>query len=273
MKWVCHNGTLVPALQPLFTAQNRSFRYGDGIFETIKVVQNRMLLSQLHFERLFTSLHLLGIQPGMGFTKEFLVAAVLNLCNENGCSALARVRLAVYRNEQNRADYVIEAIPLDAEVLQWHTNGWRLELYPQVRKSCDALANIKSANYLPYVLAGMYAQEKGADEALVLNAFNHIADGSKTNLFLIKEGELFTPALNQGCVNGVMRRWIIDNLKKNGFSVHQGEVKEEQLKTADEVFCTNAIQGIRWVQSFGAKQYSSSQTRRIYELLAGNILS
>jgi branched-chain amino acid aminotransferase len=272
MKWVCHNGSMVPAHEPLFTAQNRSFRYGDGIFETIKVIQMRIQLSHLHFDRLFTSLHLLQLQPGMGFTKEKLEAFILQLCNLNDCTELARVRLAVYRSENNQADYVIEAFTLEPEVIQWNEKGWHLELYPLVRKSCDAFANIKSANFLPYVLAGMYAHEKEADEALVLNAFNHIADGGKTNLFIIQEGEIYTPALNQGCVNGVMRRFLIDELKKNGYVVHQTVVKEEQLRAADEVFCTNAIQGIRWVQSFGSKQYGCNQTRQIYEQVAATNL-
>lgn len=263
---------MVSAHQPLFTAQNRSFRYGDGVFETIKVFQNRILLSSLHFERLFTSLHLLHLQPGIGFTKERLEGDILQLCLRNGCAGLARVRLAVYRSEHNQADYVIEAVPLDEAAMQWNNEGWKLELYPPARKSCDAFANIKSANFLPYVLAGLYAQDKGADEALVLNALNHIADGSKTNLFLIQEGEVYTPALHQGCVSGVMRRFVIDCLKKNGYAVHQTKIAEEKLLAADEVFCTNAIQGIRWVQSFGDRQYGYTQTRQIYELIASTIL-
>jgi branched-chain amino acid aminotransferase len=272
MKWVCHNGTTIPAQLPLFTAQNRSFRYGDGVFETIKVFQNRILLPHLHFDRLFTSLHLLQMQPGMGFTKELLEAQVLQLCTLNDCAHLARVRLAVYRSEHNQADYIIEAVPLGEEAMQWNEKGWQLELYPLARKSCDAFANIKSANFLPYVLAGMYAHEKGADEALVLNAFNHIADGSKTNLFLIQDGDIYTPALHQGCINGVMRKFVIDTLKENGYVVHQAEIDEERLLAADEVFCTNAIQGIRWVQNFGDKLYTCDQTRQIYNLIASTIL-
>jgi branched-chain amino acid aminotransferase len=272
MKWVCHNGTIVPAQQPLFTAQNRNFRYGDGVFETIKVVQNRILLSHLHFDRLFTSLHLLHIQPGMGFTKELLEAHILQLCKKNKCAELARVRLAIYRSDQNQADYLIETSLLEEEVMQWNAKGWRLNLYPVARKSCDAFANIKSANFLPYVLASIYARENGTDEALVLNAFNHIADGSKTNLFLIQDREIYTPALNQGCVNGVMRRFVIDILKNNGYIVHQAAITEEKLLTADEIFCTNAIQGIRWVQSFGEREYACNQTRKIYELVASAIL-
>lgn len=267
MKFVCHNGEMVPAGQPLFDAENRSFRYGDGVFETARVVDGRMLLAPLHFERLFTSLQLMKIRPGPQFTPRLLEENILRLCRENICSQRARVRLAVYRQQAGDAGYVIEAFPLAEDALQWNERGWSLVLYGLARKSCDAFANLKSANYLPYVLAGAYAAEKGADEALVLNCNNHIADGSKTNLFLIKDGAVYTPALSQGCVAGVMRTHLIDTLKNSGFIVHQTEVKEQMLLAADEVFCTNAVQGIRWVQRFGEKDYSNTLTQQIFQLV------
>ena len=138
-------------------------------------------------------------------------------------------------------------------------------MYPAARKSCDAFANLKSANYLPYVLAQLYANEKGADEALVLNSFTNIADGSKTNLFLVKGSALYTPALHQGCVSGVMRQHLINYLKSEGYELHQTEINHEDLLQADEVFCTNAIQGIRWVQSYGDKTYSSTFTQHLFQ--------
>ena len=272
MKWVCHNGKIVPADSPLFGAGKRGFRYGDGVFETAKVVDGRLLLAPLHFNRLFTSLHLLQIRPGGQFTPEIIEAQILNLCRQNGCAALARVRLAVYREEKGDGGYVIEAAPLAADAQQWNKEGWNLVVSPLARKSCDALAYLNSANFLPYVLAAAYAAEKSADEALVLNVANNVADGSKTNLFLVKDQIIYTPALNQGCVSGVMRTFIIESLKKEGYVVHQTEVDEPLLLQADEVFCTNAIQGIRWVRSFDSREYRHSFTQAVYRQLFANNL-
>lgn len=267
MKWVCHNGEFLPADTLLFGVGKRGFRYGDGVFETAKVYGGNMLLSALHFNRLFTSLQLLGIRPGPQFTPQILEERLLQLCHMNGCAALARVRLAVYRTDDGEAGYVIEALALGADAMHLNKEGWRLIVYPHARKSCDAFANLKSAAYLPYVMAGAYAAEQGADEALVLNGNNNIADGSKTNLFMIKGGAIYTPALTEGCVSGVMRLHVIDRLKQKGYAVHQTEVSGEDVTSADEIFCTNAVQGIRWVRHFGGKEYRNRLTQQIYHQL------
>lgn len=267
MKFVCHNGEMLPAETPLFGAGNRGFRYGDGVFETIKVFEGRLLLAPLHFARLFTALQLLQIQPGPNFTSSILEENILQLCAKNSCAALARVRLAVYRMQDGTAGYVIEAIPLGADAMQWNKEGWKLVMYPHARKSCDALANLKSANYLAYVLAGTYATEKDAHEALVLNSHSHIADGSKTNLFILKKETLYTPALNQGCVAGVMRTHVLQSLEKAGYKIHQTVLSVEDIASADEIFCTNAIQGIRWVQNFEGAEKGNTITQQLYKQL------
>ena len=265
MKAICHNGETVPAGAPLFDAGNRGFRYGDGVFETARVVDGVLRLAPLHFNRLFTALQLLQIRPGPQFTPHLLQKNILHLCRQNKCSHRARVRLAVYRQPGGDAGYVIETFPLGEDALVLNEKGWQLVVYPLARKSCDAFANLKSANYLPYVLAGAYAAEKGADEALVLNSYNLIADGSKTNLFLLKDGAWYTPALDQGCVAGVMRTHLLQVLKQKGFAVHQTAVTEEMLATADEVCCTNAVQGIRWVQRFGNREYSNTCIQQVFK--------
>jgi branched-chain amino acid aminotransferase len=269
MKFVCFNGEIIPADQPLFTAQNRGFRYGDGVFETIKVHKANIALASLHFERLFLSLQLLKIQRP--FEGVQLTEMILELCQKNECTALARVRLAVCRKDENKAEYVIEAFPLLEEVNRWNETGFKIDVYPYARKSKDALANLKSANFLPYVLAGLHAQENGFDDCLILNCDNKIADASKANIFLIKNSEVFTPALHQGCINGVMRKFLIDELKKHRLQVHQREISETDLIEADELFLTNAIYGIRWIRTFKQKEYLSGLTNSIYHQLVSTI--
>jgi branched-chain amino acid aminotransferase len=267
MAFVCFNGKIVAADQPLFSSQNRSFKYGDGVFETIKVYKGKVLLSNLHFERLFTSLQLLMIKHEL--TDIYLGKTIIELCQKNDCSNLARVRLAVYREENGNAGFVIEAIPLMRDANSWNEKGLTIDLYPYARKSKDAFANLKTANFLPYVLAALFAKENGLDDSIVLNSDNHICDSSKANIFLVKNGEIFTPALHQGCVNGVMRRFLIDELKKLKYKIYQQEITEDDLLNADEVFLTNAIIGMCWVGSFRKKNYVNSISSIIY----GQLLS
>src|SRR5215217_1346154 len=240
MQWVCLNGSFFQVKQPLLQASNRGFKYGDGLFETARFYQGRLLLAHYHFERLFSGLQLLHIIPQ--FTSTQLLDLIAQLCEKNNCSAFARVRVAVYREEDNIGSFVIEATALELQKLHWNEEGWCLNVYPFARKSCDVFANLKSANYLPYVMAGQYAKEQGVDESLILNMYNHICDGSKTNVFYMNGTDVYTPALSEGCVAGVMRRAVIDFLKSSGYTVHQKGITEAELLEADHVFVTNAIE-------------------------------
>lgn len=261
MECVCYNGDFVSAEKPLFASQHKALKYGDGLFETIKVFGGKILLASLHFERLFLSLELLQINANH-FDKREIEKNILLLCGKNNCLDCARVRLTIFRSDT--AEYLIEASSLSLTENELNREGWKIGIFPFVRKSNDSYANIKSVNHQQYILAHLFATEKGWDEAIVLNASNKIADGSKTNIFLVKAGEVFTPALHQGCVNGVMRRFVIDELKQKNFSVHQTELTEDDLLEADEVFCTNAIRGIRWVKQFKEKEYASILASRFF---------
>ncbi len=222
MSFVCFNGKFFSSAEPLFNAGNRGFRYGDGLFETMKVYRGKILLESFHFERLLLGLKMLQIKNCSNAV--YLASLVSELCTKNKCIDLARVRLAVFRNEQGNAEFVIEAFPLLPDVNQWDEKGLTIDIYPFARKSPDAFSSLKTANFLPYVLAEIFAKERGLDDAVVLNAFNLLCDASKANIFLVRHKEIFTPALYQGCVSGVMRRFLLDELKLNGYRVHQGEV-------------------------------------------------
>jgi branched-chain amino acid aminotransferase len=264
---VCFNGSFYPAGTPLLASQNRGFKWGDGLFETMKVHKGQILLSNLHFERLYSGMKLLGIECKQGFTRE-VAHNILLLTRQNRCDAFSRVRLAVYREEDNGAGYVIEAIPLPEEANRWYAPGLSIDVYPYARKSMDAFANIKSASFLPYVLAAKFAKDCGTDDSLILNANNMVCDSSKANLFLVKGSEIFTPALHQGCVSGVMRRTVIDVLKKTNQRIHEDEISEQQLADADEVFLTNAIQIVRWVRRYKQKEYTCAVTHKIFEAVS-----
>ena len=263
MDCVCFNEKFLSASEALFTGQNRGFRYGDGVFETMKVYQSKILLEQFHFDRLFLSLKMLQIKHS--FVASNLSEHILELCDKNNCSDLARVRLAVFRNGENKTEFVIEAVSLSKEAIQWNKKGLTIDIYPYARKSADAFSNLKTANFLPYILAEIFAKEKGLDDAIVLNAFNNLADSSKANIFLIKQNEIFTPALHQGCIGGVMRRLLLDELRKNSYRVHQQEITEQEVLDADEVFLTNSIFDLRWVEEFKDKVYTSEQSFSIYQ--------
>lgn len=265
MQLICFNGTMLKKSEPVLPVTNRSFKYGDGVFETMKLEKGRLPLAPYHFDRLFASLELLQIP--FQFSAAELTERIDALCAANGHTDRARVRLAVYRSERGEAEYCIETGELAEEKTLWNERGWVVDIYPYARKGQDVFANLKTANYLPYVMADRYAAEKCLDEALVLNSHGHLCDASKANLFLIMKDSILTPALHQGCVNGVMRRHVIEEAKKKGYTIKQAEVTLEDLEGASEVFLTNALQDIKWVQRFRDKEYGYEQARRLYDFL------
>lgn len=266
MGFICFNGQLLPAGQPVIAAANPGFRYGEGLFETMKMLHGNILLFSLHCQRLQQGMSLLGMNPLPA--DNYAIADQLKLlAQKNGCMELARIRWTVYRQEDGTAGYVLEAFALESETFRWQELGWRLGLYAENTKATGPLANLKSANYLVYRLATAAAAQQGTDECIVLNAHGHVCDGSRTNIFILKEGLLQTPPLTSGCVAGVMRRHVLHFCSANNIPFAEKDLLPDDLLAADEVFLTNAIQGIRWVSHFEGREYGNDFTKGLYEQL------
>jgi branched-chain amino acid aminotransferase len=262
------NGAILRSDAAILTADNRSFRYGDGLFETIRVKNGQICLESYHFDRLMAGIRLIQLTTPPFFTPAYLTKQILSLCEKNGHSQLARIRLVVFRSaggfgvkvatEEPDAHFVIQSWPLASGINAFDTNGLVIDLFPSGRKACDPFANLKSNNYLLYVMAALYARDHHLDDCLVLNSHGRIADSSIANLFYCsKDGEIFTPPLSEGCVGGVMRRFLLDFLPKAGFTVREKETTVEDLEDAEAVFLSNALRGIQWVRSFRRAVYDA----------------
>jgi branched-subunit amino acid aminotransferase/4-amino-4-deoxychorismate lyase len=262
MKLYC-NQRLYDADMPLFTADNRSFRYGEGLFETIRVKDGLPFFWPLHLKRLHRGIGILGMDK-QSLDDALLLNQLQHLCSINQCANAARVRISVYPERANGTAYIIEAAPLPASGYQLNTKGWLIDLFADVQISIDKLANLKKSSYLPYALAYRHAEQHNLDESLVRNALGNICEGSRTNIFVVKGGALFTPALTQGCVAGVMRHHILEYCSNNGFTCHEVAMPETFLQEADEIFLTNAIQGIRWVSGWGQKAYDNGFVQALF---------
>ncbi len=266
MRFVSYNGNLINEFTPIFTATNRSFKYGDGIFETLRVSNHNILLWDYHYERLAKGLHLLQI-PFPSNLKHTIQISIEDICTRNNCSGSARVRVSCFREEGEAPGVLIEANALTSVSYEWNERGWTFDLYSGAIKNSDGLANLKSANHLPYVMADRYAREYQFDECLLMNHKRTIADGSRTNVFVIKEGVVYTPPLSSGCVEGVMRRFVLEGLVKLDWQIAQSEIDLDFLIAAEEVFFTNAIIGVQWAVSFRGKRYAWQQTRQLFQQL------
>lgn len=270
MATICFNGKFTDADKAVLPASNRSYRYGDGLFETMKVKDGVIQLAASHMERLFDGMSILKMDVPALVTKDKLMDIILELCKQNRCEALARVRLSVSRgngglyDEDRKLQYLVECWPLNQSLNEVNENGLVIDIFPDAAKSTDRFSNLKSANFLVYSMAAVYAKENKLNDCLVLNANGKIADSTIANLFLVKGDTIFTPALSEGCVNGVMRKYLLESLAASNYQVEETIVSAEDLLAADEVFLSNAINGIRWVQRFRDKIYSHMKTMEIY---------
>ena len=270
--WINYNGNFLLSGAPFLDTGSRAFRYGDGLFETLLVENSQLLLGSYHFDRLFSGMGFLRFSIPSGFTPERLTREILELCNRNGNPTLSRVRLVVFRNEGGIFDladsdphYVIESWPLPQRDPQ--LQGLVIDIFPLGRKACDPLANLKSNNYLLYLLAARHAGEYGLDDCLVLNSRDTLADTAIANLFYFQGGRCYTPPLTDGGVAGVMRRHLLATMPGAGFPVEEKPVTIQDLLTADEVFLTNAIRGIRWVAAFREARYTNTLTMALHQKL------
>jgi branched-chain amino acid aminotransferase len=270
MNSICFNGKIIPADEPVLLASNRGYRYGDGLFETMKVAKGKILLSDHHFERLFAGLALLQFEIPRLFLRQKTEDEIVSLCKKNNCEGLARVRLSVFRgngglyDEDKGLQYLIECWPLTESVSKLNENGLVIDVFPGAENSCDKFSNLKSANFLPYSMAALYAKEKKLNDSLVLNTTGGIADSTIANLFIIKNAIVITPGLEEGCVNGVMRQYLLKKLQAADYAVQEATLSVNDIIAADEVFLTNAIHGIRWVRQFRDISYSNVKTVEIY---------
>jgi branched-chain amino acid aminotransferase len=269
--WLNLNGTFIEEKTPAIRVDNRSFRYGDGLFETMKVILGSIRLRDLHFTRLFHGMETLQIILQGFITDDIFEEEIKKTIRKNQIAGAARVRLTVYRGDgglydfnTTSAGYVIQAWPISSSSLDMNVSGVKLGVYEGGKKSMDGLANIKSNNYLLYAMGAVHAKRYNLTDCLILNTDNRICDSTISNVFWVKDGTIFTPPLSEGCVAGVMRAHLIDTLPTQGFTVNEKTAEPDDLVNADEIFLTNAISGLRWVSDFKGKKYGNTMATKIF---------
>lgn len=272
--YIDHNGALVSADEPVLTSNNRSFRYGDALFETIRITNNVPQFLKEHLQRLLTGMNVFKMEPVSFLNETFLENAILELVQKNNIGSDGRVRLSVYRNDggfyapgNNNVSYILEVSSMEEKNYVLNTKGYTVDLYTDLKKSPNVLASIKSANSAIYVMAGIYKNQHQLDECLLLNDKNHIIEAISSNLFAVKNGVLYTPPVADGCVEGVMRKKIIQIAQANRIAVYEISFMQNVLLGADELFLTNSIHGIRWIVAYKQKRYFNNTSKKLIDKL------
>ncbi len=266
------NGTITPAHEPVFTASNRSFRYGDGLFETIRYYNGRVLWLEEHHSRLSLSMHLLDMELPAHLTPLFMLREIRKVCEANGCTN-ARVRFSVYREGEGNyapagveAGFVVTCNAMQEPPYSAH-EGLRLGTYTDHVKPFNRLAGLKTASALLYVLAGHWAAQQGYDEALILNDQGRVAEAISSNVLLVKDNEILTPAYTEACLSGIMKEVVMVEANKMDIDSRTAHITLDDLRTADEIWLTNTIRGIQWVSGWEGITYTGKLGMSIQQKL------
>jgi branched-subunit amino acid aminotransferase/4-amino-4-deoxychorismate lyase len=270
MEYILHNDEFVPADQPILTAHNRGFRYGDGLFESMRMCNGKLRFAEQHADRLKAGMKALKIEGGNLLDEYFLRQKTAELCKKNKFRENVRFRLSIYRAgdglytpANNKSGYVLEASALTENNYELNKKGLIVDVYDELTKQINKLANYKTSNSLLYVMAGLYKKQHRLDEAFILNQNGFLCESISSNVFVVYNQQIYTPALSEGCIAGVMRGVVMNIAKMNNISMVEAQINPEVLKEADEVFVTNAVGGIRWVMGYGRKRYFNEVAKEL----------
>lgn len=268
------NGEIKDADAPLFTGHNRLFRYGDGLFESMRMMNGKLSFSRKHMQRLLTGVQLLQLRLPDNFVSNSLDSWSQKLWELNGNPPGARLRLSVFRNdggyyapESNDASWHLEMWPMQHDQYMINEKGISIELYQDIRKPINKLSTLKTSNAELYVLASLHATAMNVDDAVLINQNGNVIEATGSNLFAVKNGVLYTSPLAEGCVAGVMRAMIMEIAQENRIAVYEVPLPLSILLNSDEIFLTNAVKGITWVGAYRSKRYFSQTARKLNELL------
>jgi branched-chain amino acid aminotransferase len=258
---------------------NRSFLYGDGLFETLRIQAGNVFNATAHCRRLKLGFQTLQFSSDTSFITPAWLEQIItsSLCSQQEHQ---RVRITFFRAEgglytpsQQAFGYTVNTQKLQG-YFSWQTEGLMIGISKRVKLHYDQLSSLKTCSALPYVLAGIEKKERNLDAILLENTKNQIAEGQASNLFAFFGKTLVTPPLSSGCVQGTMRSFLLEEAPKVGFKSLQKELNQSDLEKADEIFLSNAIQGIRWVSKLNPynKRYKSEQSYQLFKKIFGKVL-
>ena len=266
-----YNGSLLTSENIKITPENRGFKYGDAIFETVKVLNKKVVFWEDHYFRLMASMRMLRMKIPMSFTLEFLEQEILKTVDAQPKGNSFRVRLSVFRKDggfytpkTNKVDYLIEV----KESNHQPKSTYIIDLYKDFYNYSGLLSTLKTTNRMLNTVASIYAEENDFDNCILLNERKGIVEVTNGNIFIVKDTIIKTPALSEGCIKGIIRQKVIEIIEKNpNFKIEETTISPFEIQKADEVFITNAIIGIQSVTNYRKKTFKTE----IGEKLANNL--
>lgn len=261
------NGSLLPDEEFSPGLKNRAFKYGDSIFDTLKYENGLIYFIEDHYFRLMSSMRMLRMKIPLDFTLEYYEAQIRKTLGDSPEPKSARVRVSVYRAdggyyapETNESNFLIEAAPIKGP----KEENYEIELFKDFPVASGLLSTIKTNNRIINVLASIYATENAYQNCILINEKKEVVEAINSNIFLVRGNEVITPPLDSGCINGIVRKKLLEGLNtREDLKVLELSVSPFDLLKADEIFLTNSISEIQAVDQYRKKRYSKEKTTEI----------
>ena len=255
-------------------SNNRGFLYGDAVFETLKIVNNKILFCEDHYFRLMSSMRIIRLDIPETYTPEFLKDNIIKIHQKKSSNGNSRVRITVfryssgkYRPESNTSSFIISSEEVRESNYVLNNGDYKVDLFKDFYLDNQLISSIKSNNKIINVVASIYSNENGLENCILLNKNKMVVEFINSNIFTVNQGKIYTPKLSSGCLNGVMRKNLINILRLNSFEVFEEDISTFDLTKSDEIFGTNIIQGLFSVTNYRNKYYSNSISLKILNLL------
>ena len=261
------NGELQAPENLKLSSENRAFKYGDAIFETVKVMHKKVIFWEDHYFRLMASMRMLRMKIPLTFTLEFLEKEILKTVSVHETADSFRIRLNVFRKDgglytpkSNNIDFIIEVNVNSYQMKETYS----LDVYKDFYNYSGLLSTIKTNNRMLNTLASIFADENDLDNCILLNEKKGVVEVTNGNIFVVKGNVIKTPALTEGCIKGIARNKVIEIVSKNKeFTLEEVSISPFEIQKADEVFITNAIIGVQPVTSYKKKTFTTGIGKKI----------
>ena len=272
--YVNNNGVLLLNDAPTIHAGNRGHLYGDGVFESIRILSGKPINIENHIDRLLKGANVLKMETPANYGVNFFQEKILELIEKSGIKQGGRCRLSIdratggaYLPDSNDCTFYIEVYPYLMNFFELNAKGLELDIYRDIKLHKNFLSNYKTKTGLPYVMASIAAKEQGLDDLFLTNEKGNIIESGSCNVFIVSNGVLYTSGLDDGCIAGTMRMQVINLAIKHNIKIYECSILPQNLLSADEIIFTNAIRGINWVAGYRTKRYQNNMSRRLVVLL------
>ena len=268
--YINNNGVILPDSSPTIMPKNRAYLYGDGVFESIRVMNGQPINVENHVSRLLKGAEVLGIKTPTFYNGDFFEERINELLEKSAISKGGKCRLSIdrevggtYLPDSNESNFYIEVEAYNSNYFELNAKGLEVDIYSDIKLHKNFLSNYKTKSCLGYVMAALSAKEKNLDDLFLSDVKGNILETSSSNVFVVSNGVLYTPGLDEGCLAGTMRMQIINLALNSGIKVYECSILPQNLLAADEVFITNAIKGVNWIGAYRTKKFSNTVARKL----------